>query len=144
MCRGAWTGLVAAVVVVDGEEGRDAVCERGRAENVIELPLPAGTSNDELRTCCANRGPVDIGVGTWAMCARPPGMSILRIVVGFVLAVILLNVLGSDRYEEDEWEGDGDGGALGGRGRNEALSSASRRLAGDQVDILASEDPSYP
>ena len=98
MCRGAWTGLVAGPVeVFDGEGGRDTVGEGGRAEKVIELPLPTGTSSDGLRTCCVNQGPADTGVGTWAMCARPPAMSILRTVVGFVLAVMLLNVLGSDR-----------------------------------------------
>lgn len=97
MCRGAWTGLVVPVLVVDGEGGRDTVGEGGRAEKVIELPLPIGLSSDELRTFGVNHGPADTGVGTWAMCARPPAMSILRTVVGFVLAVILLNVLGSDR-----------------------------------------------
>lgn len=97
MCRGAWTGLVAAVVVFDREGGLDGVGEGGRAEKVIELPLPTGTSSDGLRTWGVNQGPVETGVGTWAICARPPGMSMLKIVVGFVLAVILLNVLGSDR-----------------------------------------------
>ena len=64
MCRGAWTGLVAAVLAFDGEEGRDVVGEGGRAEKVIELPLPIGTSSDELRTCGVNHGFVDTGVGT--------------------------------------------------------------------------------
>ena len=64
MCRGAWTGLVAAVLVFDGEGGRDTVGDGGRAENVIEFPLPTGTSRDELRTCGGNHGPADTGVGT--------------------------------------------------------------------------------
>ena len=64
MCRGAWTGLVAAVLVFDGEGGRDTVGEGGRAEKVIELPLPTGTSSDELRTCGVNHGPAETGVGT--------------------------------------------------------------------------------
>ena len=41
-------------------------------------------------------------------------------------------------------EGEGDGGALGSKGRNETLPSASRMLGGNQVDILASEGPLYP
>ena len=60
--------------------------------------------------------------------------STLRRVVGFVLAAILANVRGSERYEDDEREGDGDGGALGGSGLTEASSSASSMLRGDQVD----------
>jgi len=64
VCRGAWTGLVAPVVVFDKEGGRDTVGEGGRAENVIELPLPIGTSSDGLRTCGVNHGPVDAGAGT--------------------------------------------------------------------------------
>lgn len=66
--------------------------------------------------------------------------SILRTVVGFVLAAMLLNVLGSERYDEDEREGDGEGGVLGGKGRTEASSSASRWLAGDHSESLARED----
>ena len=64
MCRGAWTGLVDPVVAFDGEGGRDTVGEGGRAEKVIELPLPTGISRDELRICCPNHGPADTGVGT--------------------------------------------------------------------------------
>lgn len=75
------------------------------------------------------------------MCAMPPPfMSILRRVVGFVLAVVLLNVRGWERYEDDEGDGDGDGGVLGAIGRTEASSSASRALAGDQVDSRARDD----
>jgi hypothetical protein len=68
--------------------------------------------------------------------------SMLSKVVGFVLAAILLNVRGSDRYEEDERDGDGDGGPLGGIGRTEASSSASKTLVGDHADSRASEDSS--
>jgi len=70
-----------------------------------------------------------------------PGKSTLNTVVGFVLAAILLNVLGSERYEEER-DGAGEGGALGGSGRTEASSSASSTLAGDQVESWAMERPS--
>jgi len=77
------------------------------------------------------------------MCAMPfPGKSTLNTVVGFVLAAILLNVLGSERYEEEERDGAGEGGVLGGSGRTEASSSASCILAGDQVESCAVERPS--
>jgi hypothetical protein len=84
------------------------------------------------------------------MCAMPfPGKSMLNTVVGFVLAAILLNVRGSERYEDEEREGTGEGGALGGSGRNEASSSASTILAGDQresraIDSLSSVSESVP
>jgi len=82
-------------------------------------------------------------IGTWAMCAMPfPGKSTLKTVVGFVLAAILLNVLGSDRYEEEERDGAGEGGALGGSGRTEASSSASSILAGDKSESCPMERPS--
>ena len=76
------------------------------------------------------------------MWAIPPVKSILRTVVGFVLAAILANVRGSERYEEDECDGDGEGGALGGNGRTDASSSASRtlRLVGDHKDSRANEE----
>ena len=76
------------------------------------------------------------------MWAIPPVKSILRTVVGFVLAAILANVLGSERYEDEECEGEGEGGALGGNGRTDASSSASRtlRLVGDHNDSRASEE----
>lgn len=61
----------------------------------------------------------------WAM--PPPCMSILSNVVGFVLAAMLLNVRGSDMYEEEDVEGEGEGGALGGIGRTDASSSAELR-----------------
>jgi hypothetical protein len=63
VCRGAWTGLVDPVLVFDGEGGRDTGVG-GRAENVMEFPLPIGASRDEWRTCGANHGPADTGVGT--------------------------------------------------------------------------------
>lgn len=55
----------------------------------------------------------------------PPVRSMLSKVVGLVLAVILLNVRGSDMYEEEERDGEGEGGELGGKGRTDASSSAS-------------------
>jgi len=61
-------------------------------------------------------------------------------VVGLVLAAMLLKVLGSDKYDDAESEGEGEGGPLGGRGLTEASSSASILLVGDHVDSLASED----
>lgn len=54
-------------------------------------------------------------------------------VVGLVLAARLLNVRGSDMYEDDEREGDGEGGELGGNGRIEASSSASWPLLKDAL-----------
>lgn len=56
----------------------------------------------------------------------PPVRSTLRSVVGLVLAVILRKVRECDRYDEESREGTGDGGELGGRGRTDASSSASR------------------
>lgn len=66
----------------------------------------------------------------------------LRTVVGFVLAAMLANVRGSERYEAEECEGDGEGGELGGNGRTDASSSASRtlRLVGDHSDSRAYEE----
>ena len=69
-----------------------------------------------------------------------PFMSILRSVVGFVLAAMLLKVRGSERYDDEEREGEGDGGELGGNGRTDASSSASKTLLGDHVDSRARED----
>jgi hypothetical protein len=66
----------------------------------------------------------------------------LNTVVGFVLAAMLLNVRGSDKYEDEEREGAGEGGALGGSGRTDASSSASNMLAGDQSESRAMEIPS--
>jgi hypothetical protein len=55
-------------------------------------------------------------------------------VVGFVLAATLLNVRGSDRYDDDDRDGAGDGGDVGGRGRIDASSSAVSGCDGDHVD----------
>ncbi len=75
------------------------------------------------------------------MCAIPfPFKSMLSKVVGFVLAAILLNVRGSDKYEDEERDGEGEGGPLGGIGRSDASSSASSALAGDKVDSRAIEE----
>ena len=76
------------------------------------------------------------------MWAIPPVRSTLSTVVGFVLAAMLAKVRGSDRYEEEECDGDGEGGALGGNGLTDASSSASRtlRLVGDHKDSRASEE----
>ena len=54
-------------------------------------------------------------------------------VVGLVLAVTLLKVRGSDKYDEEEREGAGEGGDVGGKGRIEASSSASG-FDGDHVE----------
>lgn len=61
-------------------------------------------------------------------------------VVGFVLAAMLLNVLGFDIYEDDDLDGEGDGGVLGGRGLMEASSSASAAVEGDQADSSSESD----
>jgi hypothetical protein len=74
------------------------------------------------------------------MWAIPPDRSTLRRVVGFVLMATLANVRGSERYDDEECDGDGEGGELGGSGRTEASSSASRMLFGDHVESLASEE----
>lgn len=63
--------------------------------------------------------------------------SMERTVVGFVLIDKLLNVFGSDRYDDDEREGDGEGGEVGGSGRMDASSSASW-LEGDH------SEPTFP
>ena len=60
------------------------------------------------------------------MCAMPPVRSTLSSVVGFVLAAMLRNVRECERYDEEERDGDGEGGELGGSGRTDASSSASR------------------
>jgi len=128
------------------EEGReDGVGWFGRVENVMEpalLSRPGLLKEEECRTCGAKRC-------SWVVCATgacaiwampPPFKSILRRVVGFVLAAMLRNVRGSDRYDDEEREGDGEGGALGGSGRSEASSSASKALAGDQMESRFRED----
>ena len=55
-----------------------------------------------------------------------------RSVVGFVLADRLLNVRKSLMNDDDDCDGLGEGGDVGGRGRNEASSSASRSRAFDR------------
>lgn len=76
----------------------------------------------------------------WAM--PLPCRSMLSSVVGFVLAAMLRNVRGLERYEDEERDGDGDGGELGGMGRIDASSSASRPLVGDHMESRATEDRS--
>lgn len=76
------------------------------------------------------------------MCAIPfPFKSMLMRVVGFVLAAMLRKVRGSERYDEDDREGEGEGGVLGGNGRTEASSSASKAL-GDHKESRAKEERS--
>jgi hypothetical protein len=77
--------------------------------------------------------------GACAICAIPPVRSTLNSVVGLVLAAMLRKVREFERYDEDEreGEGEGEGGELGGSGRREASSSASRLLAGDHMESLA-------
>lgn len=60
--------------------------------------------------------------------------------MGFVLAVMLRNVRGSDKYDDDERDGEGEGGELGGRGRTDASSSASRWLVGDHRESRARDE----
>jgi hypothetical protein len=65
---------------------------------VIDVPLPTRpplVPVEDERACSAWRGEIcDRGVtGTWAMCPTPAGgRSILRTVVGLVLAAILRKV----------------------------------------------------
>jgi hypothetical protein len=119
------------------EAGRDDDPDVGKAENETEAPLPKRPGFvlvDAERICGGNRVTVDRGVtGTWAICATPLGArSMLSTVVGFVLAAILLNVFGLERYDDVDGDGDGDGGLLGGKGLTEASSSASK--GGDCVE----------
>jgi hypothetical protein len=126
------------------DEGCDAEC--GDVCGTLNVMDPAVG----VRTCC-NRGLCATGVtgGACAMCAMPPVVrSTLSTVVGLVLAAILRNVLGSERYEglvevdmkDGLWEGEGDGGEDGGSGRTEASSSASWAVDGDQVDSIARDE----
>jgi hypothetical protein len=79
--------------------------------------------------------------GACAIWAIPPVRSTLNKVVGLVLAAMLWKVRGFERYDEDEREGEGEGGELvGGNGRREASSSASRLLVGDHIESLAKEE----
>jgi len=63
-------------------------------------------------------------------------------VVGFVLAAPERKVRGSDNWEDEEREGEGEGGPVGGRGRIEASSSASGACDGAQSDSGTAELPS--
>lgn len=108
----------------------------------VPLPYPLGLLvEEELRMWGKRFTYVGGVVGAWAICAIPfPFISMLSSVVCLVLAAMLLKVRGSDRYDEEDREGDGEGGALGGIGRTDASSSASRTLPGDQVDSGSRED----
>ena len=74
------------------------------------------------------------------MCAIPPDKSTLSSVVGLVLMAMLAKVRGSERYDDEECDGEGEGGELGGNGRTEASSSASRTLVGDHIDSRAKDE----
>ena len=67
----------------------------GMAENVMEPAVP-GPVDCERRWVCRRVGVVGVG-GACAMWAMPPVRSTLSRVVGFVLAVMLRNVRGSER-----------------------------------------------
>jgi hypothetical protein len=120
-------------------------CEReddwgGRAEKVMDAPF---VPVDDDRPWGGKRGLAAVtGVpGACAMWPTPAGpRSMLSTVVGLVLAAMLLKVRELDRYEEEEWEREGEGGELGGSGRREASSSASRALAGDHKESRASDE----
>ena len=108
----------------------------GSAENVIEVEFGAPlllVVDSRGSATCEFGDKIGVG-GACAMCAMPlvPRSMDIR-VVGFVLAVTLLKVRGSDKKDEDEREGAGEGGDVGGRGRIEASSSASG-FEGDQVE----------
>lgn len=62
-------------------------------------------------------------------------------VVGFVLAAAERKVRGSDNWEDEVREGDGEGGLVGGRGRMEASSSASGACDGAHSDSWTAELP---
>ena len=100
-------------------------------------PAPPGPV-ECVRKCAPRRwfGIVGVG-GAWAICAMPPVRSTLSNVVGFVLTAILAKVRGSDKYEDEDLDGEGEGGALGGIGRTEASSSASYTLLGDHTESSA-------
>jgi hypothetical protein len=72
------------------------------------------------------------------MCAIAVGArSTERRVVAFVLAgPVLLNVRGLDVNDEDDFDGTGDGGQVGGIGRVEASSSASTVFEFRQVEPM--------
>ena len=62
--------------------------------------------------------------------------------VGLVLALgaTLWKVCGADRYDDESREGEGEGGDVGGMGRVDASSSASRGLEGDHIENAAMDD----
>ena len=108
------------------DDGREGLVGDGggMAEKVIE----PDDGPDECVLMCGGRrwaGVVGVG-GACAIWAMPPVRSTLRRVVGFVLAVMLRNVREWERYEDESREGEGEGGELGGSGRTDASSSASR------------------
>lgn len=96
-------------------------------ETLILLVEKRGRADDGLE---------EMGVGgAWAMCAMPFVPRSIEInVVGLVLAVTLLKVRGSDKYEDEDLDGAGEGGEVGGKGRMDASSSAASGCEGDQVD----------
>lgn len=116
----------------DGGRDDDGLTARG--ENATDCEVPGEWVGLPTRV-------VGVG-GACAMCAImvPAGpTSIDSTVVGFVLAATLRKVRGSDRYEDEDREGAGDGGDVGGSGRVEASSSASTGLVGDHIDPGASD-----
>lgn len=124
-----------------------AVLERvgdgGSAEKVMDAPLFIRlVPLDEVRACVVRCRCPDGVSGACAMWAMPPLRSTLSRVVGFVLAAMLLNVCGSERYEDDDLDGEGEGGELGGRGRIDASSSASSARMAEYVESRAREDGS--
>lgn len=89
VCCGACKGCAVRFAWTDGDLEDDG--DGGRAEKDMEPPPDPPA--DEGQRCDASRG---VG-GAWAICAIPPVRSTLSSVVGFVLAVMLLNVRGSER-----------------------------------------------
>jgi hypothetical protein len=68
-------------------------------------------------------------------------MSIERSVVAFVLTPpVLLNVLGSETKEDEERDGTGEGGEVGGMGRIDASSSASNVFEFLQDETTEADD----
>ena len=108
---------------------------------MTDAPLPEFVwFVDEVARICGKRYWVGGVVGTCAICAMPfPYISRLSTVVGFVLAAMLLKVRGSERYDDEESDGEGEGGELGGIGRRDASSSASSTLPGGQLDSGSKE-----
>jgi hypothetical protein len=78
--------------------------------------------------------------GASPMCAMPFPRSTLSTVVGFVLAAKLRKARGTNRYNDEECEGGGEGGALGGIGQRDAFSSTSMATDGDHMDSGPKDD----